>query len=78
MDIVSLLPRTQRGNRYILTAVDHFTKHVDMYALPDQEAVTIARVVLNKFNSRLVSRTSSIRIKVQTSSRPCLQRCFNY
>ena len=28
MGIVGPLPRTQRGNRYILTVVDHFTKNV--------------------------------------------------
>ena len=49
MDIVGLLPRTQRGNQYILTVVNHFTKHVKAYALPDQEAATIARVCLNEF-----------------------------
>ena len=53
MDIVGPLPRTQRGNRYILTVVDHFTKHVEAYALPDQEAVTIARIFLNEFIFRI-------------------------
>ena len=52
MDLIGPLPRTERGNRYILTVVDHFTKHVEAYALPDQEAVTIARVLLNEFISR--------------------------
>ena len=52
MNIVGPLPRTQRGIRYILTVVDNFTKHVTAYALPDQEAVTIARVFLNEFISR--------------------------
>ena len=53
MDIVNPLTCTQRNNRYILTVVDHFTKHVEAYALPDQEAVKIARVLLNEFISRL-------------------------
>ena len=52
MDILGPLPRTQRSNRYILTVVDHFTKHAEAYALQDQEAVTIARVFLNEFISR--------------------------
>ena len=51
MDIVGPLPRMQRGNRYILTVVDHFTIHKEAYALPDQEAVTIARDFLNEFIS---------------------------
>ena len=49
MDNVGPLPRRQLGNRYILTVVDHFTKHAKAYALPDQEAVSIARVFLNDF-----------------------------
>ena len=32
--------------------MDHFTKHVDAYALADQEATTVARVFLNEFVSR--------------------------
>ena len=52
MDIVGPLPRTARGNRYILTVVDHFTKHVEAYPLPDQEAASIARVFLNEFVAR--------------------------
>ena len=52
MDIVGPLLRTQRGNRYIFTVIDHFTKHAKAYALPDPEAVTIARVLLNEFISR--------------------------
>ena len=52
MDIVGPLLHTQRGNRYILTVVDHFTKHAEAYALPDQQAVTIARVFLSEYFSR--------------------------
>ena len=52
MDVIGPLQRTFRGNRYILTVVDHFTKHVEAYVLPDQEATTVARVFLNEFVSR--------------------------
>ena len=52
MDVIGPLQRTPRGNRYILTVVDHFTKHVEAYALPYQEATTVARVILNEFVSR--------------------------
>ena len=45
-------PRTSRGNRYILTKVNHFTKHAEAYPLPDQEAPTVARAFLNEFVSR--------------------------
>ena len=52
MDIICPLPRTERGNRYILTVVDHFTKHVEAYPLENQEAVSVACVFLNEFVSR--------------------------
>ena len=54
MDIIGPLPRTPRGNCYILTVVDHFTKHVEAYALQDQEAITVERVFLNEFVARYV------------------------
>ena len=49
MDIVGLLPRTSPGNRYILIVVDYFTKHAEEYPLPDQEAPTAVRALLNEF-----------------------------
>ena len=52
MDIIGLFPKTTRGNKYILTVVDHFTKHVEPYPIADQEAVTVARVFLNEFVAR--------------------------
>jgi hypothetical protein len=33
---------TPRGNRYLLTYVDHFTKWAEAVPLPDQEARTVA------------------------------------
>ena len=52
MEIIGPLPKTDCGNRFILTVVDHFTKHVEAYALADQNATTVARVFLNEFVSR--------------------------
>ena len=52
MDIVGPLTRTSRENRYILTLVDHFTKHAEAYPMPDQEAQTVACAFLNEFVSR--------------------------
>ena len=49
MDIIGPLRKTERGNRYILNVVDHFTTHVEAYALQDQEATTVARAFLNQF-----------------------------
>ena len=44
MDIIVPLPHTARDNRYILTVVDHFTKHAKAYGLQDQEATSLSRV----------------------------------
>ena len=52
IDIVSTMTRTVRSDRYILTVVDHFTKHVEAYPLPDQETTSITRVFLNEFVAR--------------------------
>ena len=47
-DILGPLPVTPRGNRYILVATDHFTKWVEIMAVPDQTAVTCANKLLNE------------------------------
>ena len=52
MNNIGPLPRTQRGNRYILTVVDHYTNYAKAYVLTDQETVTIAHVFLYEFISR--------------------------
>ena len=49
MDIIRLLPKTVCYNRYILTVVDYFTKHVITYALANQEGATVMRVFFNEF-----------------------------
>ena len=71
-DIIGRLLKTDRGNRYILTVVDHFTKHFEAYALADQEATKLARVFLNKFVSRMESRTCCNSITALTSNQICL------
>ena len=52
MEIIWPLPKTGRGNRYILILVNQFAKLVEAYALADLDATTVARVFLNKFLSR--------------------------
>ena len=38
MDVLSGLPTAADGSKYVLVVVDAFTKWVEAYALPDQEA----------------------------------------
>jgi hypothetical protein len=41
-DIIGPLVRTHAGNKYILVVVDHFSKLVDLFAMPDAVARTVA------------------------------------
>ena len=51
-DILGPLPETPRKNRYILVVTDHFTKWVEILAVPDQTAATCADRILNEVISR--------------------------
>lgn len=42
VDIMGLFPRKDKGNRYVLATMDYFTKWPEAYAIPDQEAKTVA------------------------------------
>ena len=53
VDILGPFPESDRGNRYVLVASDHFSKWVEAIAIPDQTATTCARVLLNEVFSRL-------------------------
>jgi hypothetical protein len=37
---------SQRGNRYLLIAVDYFSKWLEVYAIPIQEASTVADALM--------------------------------
>ena len=53
MDLVGPLPQTDRGNVYILVICDYFTKYVEAFALPDQQADTVATAFLEGWIARL-------------------------
>ena len=52
IDILGPLPLSQNGNRFVLVLVDCFTKWTEAYALPNQEASSIANVIVNEFICR--------------------------
>ena len=52
VDILGPLPQTQSGNKYILVAGDYFTKWIEAYAIPNQEAITIAQKLLDEMFCR--------------------------
>jgi hypothetical protein len=49
IDIAGPFPESDRGNRYLLIAMDYFTKWPEVYAIPNQEASTVADALVNNF-----------------------------
>ena len=52
IDVLGPLPETESRNKYILIAMDYFSKWSEAYALPNQQAVTVACVLVSQFFSR--------------------------
>ena len=51
-DILGPLPESNRGNKYIMVVTDYFTKWVEIFALPDQQAETCADILMNDVIAR--------------------------
>jgi transposase InsO family protein len=49
MDIVGPFPESTRGNSYILVVADYFTRYTEAYAIPNQEASTVANKLVDEF-----------------------------
>ena len=52
IDILGPLPLSNNHNKYIMIVVDYFTKWAEAYAIPNQEAVTVATKLVQEFFSR--------------------------
>ena len=52
MDILGPLPTTVRGSKYILVVGEYFTKWTEAYPIPDSEATTVAKILVNEFICR--------------------------
>ena len=52
LDILGPLPLTYDGNRYILVVADYYTKFVEAYAIPDEQAQTVAQKLVEEFVCR--------------------------
>lgn len=49
VDILGPLPVSHNGNKYVLVLTDYFTHWVEVYAIPNQEANTVAKMVSEFF-----------------------------
>jgi transposase InsO family protein len=47
-DILGPLPETPSGNSYVLVVADYFTRWVEAFPIPNQEATTVARKLVNE------------------------------
>ena len=52
VDILGPLPRTEKGNSYVLAATDYYTRWVEAYAIPDQGASTVAQKLVDELFCR--------------------------
>ena len=52
MDVIGPLQETERGNKYILVIGDYFSKWKEGYAMPNQEAETVADHFVREFICR--------------------------
>ena len=53
IDLSNPHPRTQRGSVYILACIDAFSKWVEVFPIPNKEAATVARVLVEQVFCRL-------------------------
>ena len=49
IDVLGPLPITEIGNKYILIVADYFTKWVEAYPVLNQEATTLAELLVREF-----------------------------
>lgn len=53
IDILGPLQTSRSGNKYLLVMVDQFTKWIEIEALPDQSAESVARAAVDRFFTSL-------------------------
>ena len=51
-DIMGPFPTSSRGNKYNLVVSDYFTRWVEAYGIPNQEATTVAKALVDNMFCR--------------------------
>ena len=52
IDILCELPSTEQGNRHILVVSDYYTKWTEAFAMPNMEAQTVAKILVQEIIAR--------------------------
>jgi hypothetical protein len=55
VDLAGPLPKTPRGNIYVMVAVEAFSKWLEVVAIPDKEAATVAHAFLHAVLARFAA-----------------------
>lgn len=71
-NVLGTLPETNRGNKYILVAIDNISKWPEGYA--NQEAVTVTDVLVSQFFSQFGVLVSCTLTKAKISNLWCSRR----
>ena len=72
MDITGPYPTTSRGNKYLLTFIDHLTKYAEEFSIPDDTPETCAIV----YSSQIVTRHGSCSIPITDQGREFISSSF--
>ena len=72
MDLTGHYLMTPRKNKYILTFIDHFTKYVEAFPIPDQTAETCARV----YATQIVTRHGTVSTLITDQGRSFVSTFF--
>ncbi|CAG2220254.1 unnamed protein product [Mytilus edulis] len=72
IDVIGPLPHTRQNNKFILVIGDHFTRWMEAFPLPHQQAEKVAEKLVHEFISRFeVCKLLEIHKTRSTSYRPC-------
>lgn len=59
MDLIGPMPETPRGNKYIITLTDYFSKWAEAAPLPDKTAVGVANFIYSVSHYHIQLYTSA-------------------
>ena len=78
VDIIGPFPQSESGNLYILVASDYFTRWVEAFPIPNQEARTVAKILVNDMFLDFPLQNSCTQTKAGSLNLNSLQKCASY